>query len=325
MKKLLLAAALTCASLTGVATANAATVVVTPADLGSGWYPADTRAPGTGLFENGPDTPPLGTGSFELTTNTNPEKVQLFTDAYDGVPLADIDALSYSTYRDPSSTGFIAGVSALNLRIDTDNDGQPNAYLVYEPYQSEGNAAVQTGVWQTWDAINGGNAKWWSGALPLCLQNAPCTWSQVLALYPSATIQEGVNCGPGGVVVPCPGSLGVNQGSFNSGIRSNADALSVTVNGVNTTYDFELTPPPPPDSDGDGVGDPDDNCVDDPNPGQEDADGDGAGNACDPPSTSAECKKGGWTNYGTTFKNQGDCEAFVKTAGKNEPGKNTKG
>ena len=29
-------------------------------------------------------------------------------------------------------------------------------------------------------------------------------------------------------------------------------------------------------------------------------------------------------NYGTTFKNQGDCEAFVKTAGKNEPGKNTK-
>ena len=42
-----------------------------------GWYPADTRPPGMGTFETGPATPPLGTGSFELRTLTNPEKVVL--------------------------------------------------------------------------------------------------------------------------------------------------------------------------------------------------------------------------------------------------------
>jgi hypothetical protein len=43
-----------------------------------------------------------------------------------------------------------------------------------------------------------------------------------------------------------------------------------------------VTPPAPPlDTDGDGVLDVNDNCVDDPNPGQEDFDGDKVGNACD--------------------------------------------
>jgi hypothetical protein len=42
------------------------------------------------------------------------------------------------------------------------------------------------------------------------------------------------------------------------------------------------TTAPPPDSDGDGVADSADNCVWDPNPGQEDDDGDAVGNVCDP-------------------------------------------
>ena len=112
--------------------------------------------------------------------------MQLFTDLYDGVALADIDGIGYSTYRDPASTGFIAGVSALNLRVDLTGDGQPDAYMVYEPYQDQGNAAVQTGVWQNWDAYRGGTAKWWinTGAGG-CGQATPCTWSTIVAAFPT--------------------------------------------------------------------------------------------------------------------------------------------
>jgi hypothetical protein len=289
MRKVLATALMTSAfALGGVATASAATEVVTPADLAGGdWYTSDTRPSGTGTFENGPATPPLGSGSFELRTPDPTAKVQLFTDRYDGTALADIDGIGYSTYRDPSSTGFVAGVAALNLRVDLTGDGNPDAYMVYEPYQDLGNAAVQTGVWQDWDAYRGGTAKWWiSNGAGGCGQATPCTWSQIVAAFPGATIEEGVNCGPGGVKVPCPGSLGVNQGSNNPGIVSNADALYVSVAGNETTFDFELEEPLPTSAD--------------------------------------QCKKDGWMSYGTTFKNQGDCVSYVATGGKNEPGKNTK-
>ncbi|HEX2038095.1 MAG TPA: DUF642 domain-containing protein [Acidimicrobiales bacterium] len=35
--------------------------------------------------------------------------------------------------------------------------------------------------------------------------------------------------------------------------------------------------------------------------------------------TGAECKDGGWRNYGTLYRNQGDCVSFVSTGGKNPP------
>jgi hypothetical protein len=280
-------AAIALAGLTGGSAAYAAssTVVVTPDDLGSGWHTADTRSPGTGTFEQGPGTPPLGAGSFELQTLTNPEKVQLFTDAYDGVRLADIDGIGYSTYRDPASTGFVAGVAALNLRIDLTGDGNPDAYLVYEPYQDQGNAAVLTGVWQDWDAYAGGAAKWWinTGAGG-CGQATPCTWSAIVAAFPDATVEEGSSCGPGGVKTPCPGSLGLNQGSGNTGIISNADALYVSVGGDKTTYDLELIK----DLDGDGIPD------------------------TAPPTDKDQCKNDGWMRFNNpTFKNQGDCVSYV--------------
>jgi hypothetical protein len=281
MRKAMIAVALTMGALAFTSTAMAATV--TPASLAPGghWYTADTRPPGTGTFENGPATPPAGTGSFELSTITNPEKVQLFTDLYDGTKLADIDGIGYSTYRDPPSTGFIAAVAALNLRLDLTGDGQPDAYMVFEPYQDQGNAAVSTGVWQSWDAYRGGAAKWWinTGAGG-CGQNTPCTWSQIVTAFPDATIEE--STAPCGTLAspksPCPGSLGVNQGSFNSGIISNVDALYVSVGGDSATYDFELF---------------------------------------EVATDKDQCKKSGWKDVkradGSGFKNQGDCIQYVNT------------
>jgi hypothetical protein len=219
--------------------ADVAPQLVTESDIGSGWFRADTRVPGTGTFETGPATPPLGAGSFELATPINAAKVQLLTNAYDGVPLSAIDTLSYSTYRDPSSTGFVAGVAALNIRVDSDVldgnlDGAPDHYFVYEPYQDFGNDAVETGTWQSWDAYRGGAAKWWvnNGGPTTCGQSNPCTWTTLLATYPGATIREGTDA-------VSPGSLGVNQGSFNAEIVSNVDAISVGVSGQTTIYDLE--------------------------------------------------------------------------------------
>jgi hypothetical protein len=133
----------------GATFAAASTVTVTPADLGNDWFPADTRAPGTGTFENGPATPPLGSGSFEMKTPDNTAKVQLFTDLYDGVQLADIDGIGYSTYRSAAPAGSPT-VAALNIRVDLDGNGSADAYMVYEPYQDLGNAAVQNNTWQCW-------------------------------------------------------------------------------------------------------------------------------------------------------------------------------
>jgi hypothetical protein len=31
------------------------------------------------------------------------------------------------------------------------------------------------------------------------------------------------------------------------------------------------------------------------------------------PTSKGQCKKGGWKNFGNTFKNQGDCIGFVAT------------
>ncbi len=36
------------------------------------------------------------------------------------------------------------------------------------------------------------------------------------------------------------------------------------------------------------------------------------------PATRAECKNGGWRNYGTTFKNQGDCVSFINHQARQE-------
>ena len=96
-------------------------------------------------------------------------------------------------------------------------------------------------MWQNWDAYRGGAAKWWiSTGAGGCGQATPCTWNTIMAAFPAAAVREGASCGNATFPKPvCPGSLGLNQGSSNAGVVSNADALYVTVGGNTTTFNFE--------------------------------------------------------------------------------------
>ena len=76
MRKLiaLTTAAVTMLSLVAVlaittSVAAASTVTVTPSDIGVSWSTADTRTGGTVSFVPGPATPPLGTGSLQMTSD----------------------------------------------------------------------------------------------------------------------------------------------------------------------------------------------------------------------------------------------------------------
>jgi hypothetical protein len=258
--------------LAGITPASAATTeVVSPADVttqAEGTPPTDAWVnhlrPGTPAvsgFVTGPGTPPLGTGSYQLSVPLGTHKSQLFNYEHVGETLASISAIGYSSYR---SAGANQQDVALNLEVDFNGAADGGfTTLVWEPIYNTAQGAVVSNAWQTWDAMTA-NGKWWStkainnqclGAAVACWRS----WSQIVANNPGATIVGGV---------------GFNVGSGNPGLTAAVDRF---VWGA-TTYDFETVE----DSDGDGVNDPDDNCPAAANPAQGDLDADGVGDVCDP-------------------------------------------
>src|SRR5688500_7123153 len=73
-----------------------------------------TRNAATGVFRTGPDTPPEGSGSFEITTPTGNDKGTLFNFEHIDTELDNITAIGYSTYR---SSGQLQQVAALNIQV----------------------------------------------------------------------------------------------------------------------------------------------------------------------------------------------------------------
>jgi hypothetical protein len=214
------------------------TVVVTESDITrqlEGTPPTDNwvyyfrLATSTGTFVQGPENPPLGSGSFELSTPTVLDKGTLFNFDHIGTRLADITGISYATYRDPSSAD---GVALPSINIQVDKDGGvfvPGDFLtlVYEPYLN--GADIEEGVWETWETIPG---TWWATRPIILADNTVCvpqvctfSWSDFVEAHPNATIL---------------GGFGINQGSFNPALIAATDALSITYNGTSITYDFEL-------------------------------------------------------------------------------------
>lgn len=213
-------------------TAAVTTKVVTESDVdpapvaGTDWYRFE-RGTGDGVFITGPANPPLGSGSFRLSTPDTNAKVYLFSYDHVGTPLTDLSAMSYSSYRNPKSTALELQLPALNLEIDFNGDAAGGyAVLVFEPYYTYGGAAIQEGVWQGWDAYRGGEAVWWSSRAinGVCAFSCFVPWSDIVAANPDATVL---------------GGYGVNAGGGNAGLIASTDALSIQTGTDSVTYDFE--------------------------------------------------------------------------------------
>jgi hypothetical protein len=194
-------------------------VAVTPANLGD-WVVVG----GEVEFVEGPETPPLGVGSVEIST-VNMTRSTLANPTYDGLEIADIEALGYATYmQNGSTTGVV--VPAIKLPVLFD-DGATFTTLVFEPTYAA-NSDVVADEWQTWDALSA-DARWWSTRpLPndICAFDCFVPWADILAAIPDAFIT---------------GSLLIETGSGTPGAIGNVDAFNI--NG--TTFDFEPAIGPP--------------------------------------------------------------------------------
>ncbi len=212
--------------------------VVNDDDVGVNWLETERNA-GTGTFDEGPGTPPIGVGSYQIAMTGSADKVALLNYDHIGTRLADIDDIEYATYRASSSTNPAAQYPSINLEIDTDGSIGVDAFstLVYEPVYPYGPGALATDTWQTWDtmapsttAFGGG---WWSTRdIPgVCAFNCFVSWDTIVANNPDAIVL---------------GGFGVNAGSgWNGTFSGAADQLSITVLGSETVYDFEPNPAPP--------------------------------------------------------------------------------
>jgi hypothetical protein len=222
------------AALIASAVAAAATIVVSPGNLGGFSVNNDTcgaATTGSVSFVSGPATPPLGSGSVKLSVGSNGDSYPtLRQSGYNGVPLGDLTAFSYSTYVTQFGTGGQAPY--IDLKIDYTGDGQADDTLTFEPIYQSGQT-VTLNSWQTWNALSG---LWWSdnsGGPPPFF-----TLTQYLATHPHAKI---VNTTSGGVrlAAGCGGAAWTNFVGY-------ADNLTIGVKGTNTTFNFEPATAPHP-------------------------------------------------------------------------------
>jgi hypothetical protein len=211
-------------------------VVVTEANVDVDWFTNDTRYDGYVDFVEGPGDPPLGIGSLEMGTTKGEDKAQLFNYDHMGTLLADIESITYATYRDSGSTNSAAQYPAINMEVDYVGDGSSYTTLVWEPIYAYGQSNLAVDTWQTWDTMapsqTGWGGGWWSTKnIPgVCAFNCFVDWDTIVTNNPNAKIKYG---------------FGVNIGSGWNGVFTGAvDALSITVDETTTTYDFEQTAPP---------------------------------------------------------------------------------
>lgn len=211
------------------------TTVVTEADM-QGWAFFEEVPEATGALVDGPASPPLGSGSARMTLDASGREI-LLNGAYAGTRFDDITSLAYATYRASADPGNNLAI-AIQFDVDydlTDTNTAWQGRLVFEPYQTPGaGGTVVEDTWQTWDALDGA---WWASGAPgsgPCGQATPCSWAEILTLYPDAGVRVGTTF---------PGFVNLKAGGPAPGFDGNVDAFSIGVNEggsiTTTTFDFE--------------------------------------------------------------------------------------
>jgi hypothetical protein len=201
-----------------------------------GWVFFDDN-PGTGTgsggFETGPGTAPLGAGSAFLTVDSL-GRFALGMAGYIGTYLRDITELRYNSYQNNNANTVVA--ASFQFDVDYDLNDASNTYqgrLVFEPYQS---GTVMQNAWQEWDVLAG---NWYGTRTSVivngatvsnpCVQASPCTTAQILTAYPNL----GLRNSPNNLLLFKAG------GPWAPGFDGNVDALTIRVNNATAVYDFE--------------------------------------------------------------------------------------
>jgi hypothetical protein len=234
-----------------IMTAGAASTVIVKPSFTSGWRilptgdVAVTTNNATGKIVAGPGGQPGGLlpGSVEFKTMSVPGgKPQLYApDSLAGVKFTDLTALSYSTYISHYASGTHL-VHTINVKIDLDGDligTTTDRYtMVFEPcYTISCAGPIQPlNTWATWDALAPG-AIWWStgsiaGTAFITPFGSFAPLASIYTTYPNAVISFLLfQAGQGSGGLPWNDFVG------------NLDGVVIGINGDNTTYDFEPTPP----------------------------------------------------------------------------------
>jgi hypothetical protein len=142
--------------------------------------------------------------------------------------------MSFSAYSH-GGTGGASATESPYLNFNVDFTGSSNDFQKRLVYVPSANGPVPQDAWNTFDTINGGNAKWtWSGfdsnggKWPDNNTNRYRTWSEIRTSFPSARI------------LPGDGWLGVRVGEPGpTNYIGNVDSFTWGTAGKTTIFDFE--------------------------------------------------------------------------------------
>lgn len=174
-----------------------------------------------GGFVSGPNTPPYGSGSVQISVSGSQRRC-LATYQFSGMKLADINVLAFSTYNPSAGNGGSVNSSGyLNFNVDFDGSDTWQRRLIFTPPSG----SVVQDQWQEWDCIDGGNAVWrWSGGTFPGTSVTSMTWNDLLSTYPGIRVRV------------TDSWMGIRVGApYPGGYTENIDGFKLN----SKTFDFE--------------------------------------------------------------------------------------